>query len=546
MSTSTLTPVRPSRGRDGSRASARVPKSSTETSAAAAPPPARPAARPLPRSAGVLLHLTSLPGPFGTGDLGPAAYAWVDQLNAAKQTWWQTLPLTPVGEGNSPYSSRSAFAGNPLLVSPELLVRDGLLRKADLPPDDFVAGRVEFDRVLSVRGRLLAVAHDRFAAGGGGTELKAAFDAFRRAEAGWLDDYALYSALKGKFGVATSHTAWPKPLLRRDQAALRDAARELARELDRLAFEQFLFYRQLAALRAYAAGKGVKLFGDVPIYVSGESADVWSHPDLFQLDARLKPKRVAGVPPDLFCVTGQRWGNPLYDWDAMRADGFRWWADRMRQGLRQADLIRIDHFRGLAGYWSIPATAPTAERGRWVSAPGQDLMAALGKALGGLPIVAEDLGVITPDVEALRDDFRLPGMQILQFAFGEDDSPSLPHRHGRNAIVYTGTHDNQTTTGWAKSLDAAGRKRLHRYAPETERDPVWGLIRLAWASVADVAIVPMQDLLTLGDKARMNSPGSGDGNWGWRLTATPAATRAALARLGELTATYGRTPRETK
>ena len=492
----------------------------------------------------MLLHVTSLPSAYGMGDLGPAAFDWVDELHRARQTWWQVLPLTPAGEGHSPYSSRSAFAGHPMLVSPELLVRDGLLRKTDLPPDDFVADRVEFDRVAPVRARLLGLAWERFA-GGAAKPLKAEFDRFRRAEAGWLDDFTLFSALKTKIGEATSWTDWPRPLARREPAALRDARRELRPQADRLAFEQFLFYRQLAALRAHATTQGVRLFGDVPIYVSGESVDVWANPHLFQLDARLRPKRVAGVPPDLFCETGQRWGNPLYDWAALAADGYAWWADRLRQALRQADLVRIDHFRGLAGYWSIPATAPTAQTGRWVKAPGGELLTALGRSLGGLPLVAEDLGVITPDVEALRDDFRLPGMQILQFAFGEDDSPALPHRHARNAIVYTGTHDNQTTAGWVKSLDPAARKRLHRYVPETEREPVWGLIRAAWGSVADVAVVPMQDVLALGDEARMNTPGLGSGNWGWRLPPT-APTRTALARLAELTDTYGRAAKPAK
>ncbi|HEX8912149.1 MAG TPA: 4-alpha-glucanotransferase [Humisphaera sp.] len=500
------------------------------------PAPAR-----LPRSAGVLLHVTSLPSKFGLGDLGPAAYRWVDELQRAKQTWWQVLPLTPVGEGNSPYSSRSAFAGNPMLVSPELLVRDGLLKKADLPADDFPAGRAAFGRAFAARAKLLGVAFDRFRGGAGGSGLRTAFDRFRAAEADWLDDFALFSAIKDEGGKGACWVDWPRPLAKRVPAALAEARRELAGAVERLSFEQFLFRRQLDALRAHAKAHGVRLFGDVPIYVSHDSADVWANRHLFQLDAAGRPTRVAGVPPDLFSATGQRWGNPLYEWEAHAADGFAWWGRRFRSALRQADLVRLDHFRGLAGYWSIRASDPTAEKGKWVPAPGVAMLTALRKHLGGLPLVAEDLGVITPDVEALRDDFALPGMRILQFAFGDDDNASMPHRHVPNAIAYSGTHDNDTTIGWHRSLDAASKRRLHAYAPEAAKDPAWALLRLTWMSVADVAVAPMQDVLSLGTAARMNMPGRGEGNWGWRMTeAMP--TRDALARLADLTHSYGREP----
>jgi 4-alpha-glucanotransferase len=495
--------------------------------------------KPRSRASGILLHVTSLPSPFGIGDLGPAAHRWVDQLARARQRWWQVLPLNPPDDSNSPYSALSAFAGNPYLVSPEALVRDGFLRRADVPAEAFPAGRVAFGKVKPYKDALLAAAWERFKGGadaGGGR--RAEFEQFREAHAGWLDDYALFVALRER-QPGKHWTTWDAGLLRRSTGALRQARHELSDAVDRHAFAQFLFDGQLAALRAHAAERGVGLIGDLPIYVSGDSADVWSNPHLFQLDRDRRPKAVAGVPPDLFCDTGQRWGNPLFDWKALARDGYRWWVDRMRGCLRQADLVRIDHFRGLAGYWSIPASHPTAQHGKWVTGPGADLMNAMREGLGGLPVIAEDLGEITPDVYALRDAFGLPGMLILHFAFGGDDNAALPHNHPRTAVVYTGTHDNDTTVGWFKSLDSAGRKRVARYAPEAAADPAWGLLRLAWSSVADLAIAPLQDVLGLGNQARMNLPGVGTGNWGWRF-AEKDLTGAMLDRLGGLTETYGR------
>jgi 4-alpha-glucanotransferase len=489
------------------------------------------------RSAGLLLHVTSLPSRYGIGDLGPAALAWVDSLARAKQSWWQILPLNPPDDSNSPYSALSAFAGNPYLISPELLVRDGYLHAGDVHVVRFPADRVAFEHAKAFKKTLLGLAWERFNAGGRAAH-RAAFARFTKQQAAWLDDFALFMAIRERH-PAMSWTQWPAELLHRKPTALQAVRRELADAIRRHQFSQFLFDLQLVALRRYAAEKNIRILGDMPIYVSGQSADVWANPHLFQLDARRMPKAVAGVPPDIFSKTGQRWGNPLFDWKALERDGFGWWVARIRNALRHADVVRIDHFRGLAGYWSVPAHEPTAERGRWIKAPGEKLLRAMQRGLGDLPVVAEDLGVITPDVVELRDSFHLPGMQILQFAFGEDDSGSLPHRHVRNSIVYTGTHDNPTTRDWFASLGKADRDRVLRYLPNAKADPAWSLIRLAWSSVANISIVPVQDVLQLGPEGKMNSPGIGEGNWGWRLKAG-ALKSTHLQKLAELTETYGR------
>lgn len=512
--------------------------------------------RPAGRSAGILLHVTSLPGPYGVGDLGPAAYRWVDALARAKQTWWQILPLGPPGAGNSPYQCYSAFAGNPLLISPDLLVKEGLIarphrfREGGPFPDD----RVNYDRVATFKDKLLSEAWQQYL-NAAAPHLHRPFAAFRKAQAHWLDDFSLFMALKEAQGGVW--TDWPADLVRRDPAALRAARRSLAHAIGRHQFTQFLFFRQLDALRAYAAEKGVKLIGDLPIFISADSSDVWADPHLFLLDKNHRPRVVAGVPPDYFSETGQRWGNPLYDWAAMERDGYAWWVARLRATLAQVDLVRVDHFRGFEAYWQIPASSPTARKGRWVKGPGRKLFDALGRELGGLPLIAEDLGVITPPVEALRDELGLPGMRVLQFAFGGGtDNPYLPHNYAPNAVAYTGTHDNDTTAGWYATLKPAERTRLHRYAPGLEgnrardgskgrtgevngEDAAWALIRLAWSSVADCAIAPLQDVLGLGGEARMNTPGLPTGNWEWRYAAGQL-TRDVLDRLGELTETYGR------
>ena len=492
------------------------------------------------RSAGVLLHVTSLPGPFGVGDLGPAAHRWVDALAAAGQSWWQVLPLNPPGKGDSPYQAYSAFAGNPLLVSPELLVKDGLLKRSEIAGGDLPPGPIDYAAAAVLKAGLLARAFERFAAKAA-KPLLAEFGRFRRARADWLDDYALYMALRDAHHDQPWLT-WDAKLVRRDAAALAEARRAQSERIDRHAFDQFLFARQWQQLKAYAADRGVRTIGDVPIFVSGDSADVWSAPGLFLLDRQRRPTVVAGVPPDYFSKTGQRWGNPLYNWKAMAAQDFAWWVARLRALLEQTDLVRIDHFRGFAACWNVPAAEPTAVNGKWVKAPGQALMATLQRELGSLPFIAEDLGVITPDVEALRDGFCLPGMRVLQFAFGGGpENAFLPHNYVRNAVAYTGTHDNDTTVGWFAALDGKQRKQATDYAPGLAADPAGELTRLAWQSVADLAITPAQDVLRLGSEARMNTPGTSAGNWTWRL-ADDWADHDGWAQLGQWTADYGRRP----
>jgi 4-alpha-glucanotransferase len=490
------------------------------------------------RSAGVLLHPTSLPGPYGIGDLGETAYSWLEAMTRAKQTWWQILPLNPTGYGDSPYSSYAAFAGNPYLVSPDILVRDGLLQRQDLAGASFPAGHVDYARAGEFKLRILRKAWNTFQ-GGAGAFLRGPFDTFCGEQAGWLDDYALYIALKEAQGGA-GWQAWPRELVLRQPDALARARKELANAIGEKKFQQFLFFRQWRELKTYANARGIKLIGDVPIFVSADSTDVWSNPDLFQLDEHRRPRVVAGVPPDYFSATGQLWGNPLYDWDALRRTGYVWWVARIRATLQQVDLIRLDHFRGFDAYWEIPAGMPTAEIGRWVKAPGAELMTTLRDELDGLPFVAEDLGIITPEVEALRDGFHLPGMRILQFAFGgAPDDRFLPHNYEPNAVVYTGTHDNDTTRGWYKTISDQQRDHYRRYAGRDGSDVAWDMIRLAWMSVADYALAPLQDVMDLGPEARMNLPGRPSGNWQWRFTSN-MLTGAVLDRLGGLTEMYGR------
>ena len=490
------------------------------------------------RSAGILLHVTSLPGKYGIGDLGPAAHAFAESLARAKQTWWQVLPLTPPADGSNPYNSFSAFAGNPNLVSPELLLRDGLLRRSELTAQGFPEGKVDYPRVNDLRSAILRQAWERFAGGAAGS-LRGDFEQFCRGQAAWLDDFALFMALK-EANENKPWTDWDRAIVRRNKGVLESARRDLSEHVRRHQFVQFLFFRQLSALRRRAHELGVKLFGDMPIFVSGDSADVWANSHLFQLDKDGRAKVVSGCPPDYFSETGQRWGNPHYDWRAMKRDGFAWWVARLRTTFDQVDMVRIDHFRGFEAYWEINAQHPTAKDGRWVKAPGAELFRTLQKELGGLPLVAEDLGLITPEVAALRESFALPGMKVLQFAFGgSHDDPFLPHNYERNTVAYTGTHDNDTTAGWFKSLSEKERRRVRQYLPRAEKDIPSALIRLAWASVADVAIAPLQDVLGLGSDARMNLPGTPTGNWGWRLK--PGMLKNALLdRLGEMTETYGR------
>ena len=493
----------------------------------------------LPRASGILLHPTSLPGRHGIGDLGPSAYQFVDFLVAAEQRLWQILPLGPTGYGDSPYASFSAFAGNPLLVSPQLLVEDGLLPAVAL--DETVGGRpdrVDYDAVTAARLNLLRRAFERFRAAGAAT-LRAEFEAFRETERAWLDDYTLFMALREAHG-GVSWSEWSPDIRSREAAALAGWRERLADDISARAFAQWQFFRQWRALRAYANQRQVRVIGDLPIFVAYDSADAWSNPDLFYLDEQGRPTVVAGVPPDYFSATGQLWGNPLYRWDRLAATNYDWWIRRFQATFALVDITRIDHFRGFAAYWEVPASEKTAVNGRWRPGPGAALFEAVRTAIGPLPIIAEDLGLITPDVLELRDRLDFPGMAVLQFAFGGDaTNPYLPHSLRENLVVYTGTHDNDTTRGWHATSDEATRDHVRRYLGRSGDDIAWDMIRVALASVCDTAIIPLQDALDLGNEARMNVPGNLGGNWSWR--ARPDQFQAHVAaRLADLTRLYGR------
>lgn len=493
------------------------------------------------RGVGVLLHPTSLPAPFGIGDLGPGAHEWIDLLADHGIGWWQFLPLGPPGIGDAPYQPISAFAGNPLLISPQQLIEDGLIDRREVQYEGGLADAVDFSIVARFKRNMLERAWRIFATGAA-PRLRADHDQFLNRSAAWLDDFALFIAIKESQG-ARSWLDWPHELRMREASALAHARKALADAIDRVRFEQFLFFQQLARLREYAAKRGLKLIGDVPIFVALDSADVWSHPELFLLDAERRPTVVSGVPPDSFSTTGQHWGNPQYDWSAHARSGYVWWIARLRAALAQADLVRIDHFRGFEAAWHIPAADATAEHGTWVPGPGAAFFDAVRNALGGLPFIVEDLGFITPPVIALRDQFHLPGMKILQFAFGGGaDNTHLPHNFEPNSVVSTGTHDNPPTRGWYAQLSESDRSILTRYLDRDVHDAgevTWPLIRLALASVARLAIIPLQDILNLGLEARMNVPGSSSGSWRWRLRSF-AEAEEGLKRLGELAALFNR------
>jgi 4-alpha-glucanotransferase len=495
------------------------------------------------RASGVLLHVTCLPSPYGIGDLGPAAFAWVDRLARAGQSWWQVLPLGPTGYGNSPYQSLSSFAGNPLLISPEKLVEDRLVQAADCAGVNFRAEALDFSAVAAFKTRLLDLAWSHYQAKAR-PDLGPAFDEFRQKCSSWLDDFALFVALKAKHGGA-AYQQWPAELVRREPAALGKARDELAGAMDRVRFEQFLLSRQWGSLRDHARGRGVGLLGDLPFYVSADSSDVWADPEFFLLDEQGKPKRVAGVPPDYFSPTGQLWGNPVYDWQALRKTGYRWWINRLKASLAHLDLLRLDHFRAFEAAWYVPANATTAEHGEWRPGPGADFFRVVRQALNGLPLIAEDLGMITPPVRALRDQFDLPGMRVMQFAFdGMADNPFLPQHFIANTVAYTGTHDNDTTRGWYATLPDNQRQILLTYLkrPRLEGHEVVGeLMRLAWKSVAALTVVPLQDLLNLDSSARMNRPGEAGGNWTWRVT-DEMLDDGAFRRLRDLTEETKRLP----
>ncbi len=491
------------------------------------------------RSSGVLLPVTSLPGPFGIGDLGPLALRWIETLAAAKQVWWQVLPVSPTGYGDSPYQSPSTFAGNLNLISPELLRPDNLASTKDNEACELPAGQIDYTAVIQRKRHLITTAFERFQAGNA-TDLHDPFGHFCDQEATWLDDFALFIAIKDHFG-GLPWWQWPEPLAFRDPKAIQDLKLELDREIQTQRFGQFLFFRQWAELREHAARRGVKLFGDLPIYVADDSADVWCHPDLFMLDAKRRPTHVAGVPPDYFSTTGQLWGNPLYNWEAHRQSGFRWWIDRMKAALKLFDQVRIDHFRGIEAFWAVPASETTAEGGRWLPGPRDELLGALVNSLGKLPVVAEDLGFITSGVDELRERFGLPGMRILQFAFGGAvEERFLPHRFTRDLLVTTGTHDNDTTRSWFESLTDEERQAFEAYVPGSSKEPVWSLIRTAWSSVATQAVTPLQDLLELGSLARLNTPGKASGNWRWRANLADVIDPTWLDRLTGFTRIYER------
>ncbi|MFA9380765.1 MAG: 4-alpha-glucanotransferase [Acetanaerobacterium sp.] len=489
------------------------------------------------RTSGILMHISSLPSPYGIGTFGKAAYHFVDFLAAAGQGYWQILPLGPTGPYDSPYQSFSTFAGNPYFIDLALLEEDGLLRAEDYVPIDWGddPARVDYDRIFEHRFDVLHIAFSRLSG-------RDADDAarFARENAAWLDDYALYMALKFHFG-GRPWTEWDGEIQRREESALARCTETLRGEINFWRFVQYLFYKQWAQLKQYANDNGVRIIGDVPIYVAHDSADVWANPSLFMLDEQLNPTLVAGCPPDAFSPTGQLWGNPIYRWDDMREDGYAWWMRRMRAAAAMCDMVRIDHFRGFDSYYAIPAGDKTAEYGRWQPGPGYDFFKALHKTLGRQRIIAEDLGLLTDSVHALRRKTGFPGMKVLQFAFdSREESDYLPHNHEKNCVVYTGTHDNDTVCGWFKTAPAADVRFCKRYLGIRKNDDrAMSLIRAAWASVGNTAVAPMQDFLGLGSEARMNTPSTVGGNWQWRAlpdSLTPGLARRILA----LTKLYGR------
>lgn len=498
------------------------------------------------RASGLLLHVTSLPSPFGIGDIGPPAYSWVDRLHDSGQGWWQYLPIGPTGYGNSPYQPISSFAGNALLISPASLIAHGLLDKNECE-SSFSSDFVDYDAAIPCKARLLHIAWKRFKSGAR-ADLRPEFDAFQNKHEHWLSDYTLFHALKDKYNGAY-YLDWPEEVIQRRPHALGVARKELADEINQICFAQFLLFRQGDQLKTYAHSKGVKLIGDLPFFVSPDSSDVWANPELFLLDEDQRPRFVAGVPPDYFSAKGQLWGNPVYNWAALRASGYRWSIDRVRALLAHADVIRLDHFRAFAAAWQIPAGAPTAETGEWVEGPGVNFFQAVSRELGSLPFIVEDLGVITPDVRSLRDQFQLPGTRVLQFAFdGRSDNPYLPHNFVSNTVVYTGTHDNAPTREWFEELSADQRQNLWNYlqrAPGGSPDAAPALIGLAWSSKAALAIAPLQDLLNLGAEGRMNVPGRPSGNWRWRCR-EDMWSQSAFEWLRNLTETSKRSNTSTR
>lgn len=491
------------------------------------------------RKSGILLHPTCIPGPDGVGDLGPDCYRWIDFLAKSGCKLWQVLPLGPTGFGDSPYQCFSAFAGNPYLISPTLLLDQNLLSRDDIADrPDFPEDHVDFGQAIEWKIKILDRAFVHFSKSRS-VKLKQAYETFCQAEADWLTDFSVFMAVKESQG-GCSWDNWPEQLRQRDPAALEFFTSENHRVIEKHKFRQFLFAAQWAGVKDYAHQKGIQIIGDIPIFIAFDSADAWSHPDLFHLGKNGKPTVVAGVPPDYFSPTGQLWGNPLYKWNVHKNTGYSWWIKRFASVLKNVDIVRLDHFRGFAGYWEIPANMPTAEIGRWVKGPGKDFMNAVQNAFKNLPIIAEDLGVITQDVVVLRDSFHLPGMKILQFAFSSTpEDPFLPHNYPVNCVAYTGTHDNDTTWGWYETAPESEKDFCRRYLARSGEDIAWDLIRAVWSSPAAFALSTLQDFLDLGTEARMNYPGRPSGNWDWRYRPINL-TEELSQRIKELNYLYSR------
>jgi 4-alpha-glucanotransferase len=498
---------------------------------------------PFDRRSGLLLHPTSLPGKYGIGTLGQECYNWINFLESAGQRLWQVMPLGPTGYGDSPYQCFSAFAGNPYLINLENLVTENLLNESDLAnAPEFSDDAVDYGPVISFKLDMLNKAFEHFTSSAS-TEQRDRFNVFTQAKASWLEDYALFMACKEAHG-GQSWNNWDEGVRSRKSEALSEWRSKLVNEISKQKFWQWLFFEQWNAVKNYANSKDIKIIGDIPIFIAYDSADAWSNPELFYFDEGGNPTVIAGVPPDYFSATGQRWGNPLYRWDVMKKKDYAWWIERFKGTLELVDIVRVDHFRGFEAYWEIPASEETAIKGAWVKAPGADLFKTVREVLGELPIIAEDLGVITPEVEKLRDDAGFPGMKVLQFAFAADSSdPYLPHNYVRNAVVYSGTHDNDTTKGWYAQASEKEHDLVRKYLARSDDNIAWDFIRLAVSSVADTAVVPLQDVIGLGSEGRMNTPGLPSGNWSWRMKWEQLPYWVA-PQLREMATLYGRAKSE--
>lgn len=497
------------------------------------------------RASGIILHPTSLPSPDGIGDLGPEAFRWVDFLHRSGCQLWQVLPLGPTGYGDSPYQCFSAFAGNPYLISATALLDQGLLSKTDLADrPQFPLEKVDYGPVIDWKMTLLRRCFKNFRSGFD-SSLQTEFETFKHTHKGWLESFAIFMAIKDQQG-GVSWSEWPEALRKRDPKTLKLFIKEHQEAIEFQTFLQFIFYRQWDTLRDYAHEKGIRIIGDIPIFVAYDSADVWVHKNLFYLDEKGLPEVVAGVPPDYFSETGQLWGNPLYNWDVHKDNGYQWWLQRMQSVLNQVDIVRLDHFRGFEAYWEVPYGNETAVDGRWVKGPGEDFFRVVKDKLGELPIIAEDLGVITEPVKQMRDAFNLPGMRILQFAFASDpDDDFLPHNYPVNCVAYTGTHDNNTTRGWYQAAPEREQDFCRRYLARSGQDISWSMIRVLWRSTAAWVIAPMQDFLSLGDWARMNFPGTASGNWSWRMH-PDSLSEGLTDRLHETNYLFARLPEKEK